>query len=69
MNQTVISFNFNLEQINLILAGLAELPLKVSGDFFTAIKNEAARQIEEANNPPKEDAPAASAENKVEATS
>ena len=45
-NQLTINLSFNIDAINLILEGLAELPLKRSADLYMSIKAEADKQIQ-----------------------
>jgi len=45
MNETEISTTLNLGEINVVLAGLAELPAKVSYDIINKIKAQAEGQL------------------------
>jgi len=39
MNKDLFQFELNLDQVNLILAGLGKLPLEISFDLFGAIRS------------------------------
>lgn len=59
MNQLKINLALSTQQVEIILGGLAELPLKIGGDLFQALKQEAANQITAANAPAKKEKKAA----------
>ena len=40
-----MKFDFEIEQVNVILSGLGELPAKVSMDLFTSIHKQAEIQM------------------------
>lgn len=45
LNEKLINISFSKEQIELLLTGLSELPLKVSGALFYSLRHEATRQL------------------------
>ena len=49
MNNTTIKVELSLDQCQLILSGLAELPAKHSIDLILKLKNSFETQIKEAN--------------------
>ena len=52
MNEETYKFELNETQVNLILSGLAKLPLEFSFELFTAIRG-AVVQRQESKNAPK----------------
>lgn len=52
MNEEAYKFELNEAQVNLILSGLAKLPLEFSFELFTAIRG-AVLQKQESKNSPK----------------
>lgn len=47
MKDKEITLKFNLDEVNVILTGLSELPSKISYGLITKIKNDAQNQIED----------------------
>jgi hypothetical protein len=47
-NSVNIVFTLNFAQVNLILEGLGELPVKRAGDFHAALRSAALQQIQAA---------------------
>ena len=41
-----MKFEFDIEQVNVILSGLGELPAKVSMDLITSIHKQAEKQMQ-----------------------
>ena len=41
-----MKFDFDIEQVNVILSGLGELPAKVSMDLITSIHKQAEKQMQ-----------------------
>jgi hypothetical protein len=52
MNKDMFQFELNVDQVNFVLAGLGKLPLELSFDLFSAIRN-AVIQKEQSKNAPK----------------
>jgi len=46
-----LSFEFTLEEVNLILAGLGELPAKISMPLIQEIKTDAQKQVDKSGSP------------------
>lgn len=51
----IMEFKLTIEELNLILAGLSELPAKMSMPLILKLQAEGQRQFEEQNNPEKEE--------------
>ncbi len=47
-NSVPISYTLNFAQVNLILEGLSELPVKRAGEFYNAFRSVALQQIQAA---------------------
>ena len=45
-NQVPIYYTLNIDQVNLVLEGLGELPLKRAGDFSNAFRNVALQALQ-----------------------
>lgn len=52
MNKDMFQFELNVDQVNLVLAGLGKLPLELSFDLFSAIRNAVIKK-EQSKNAPK----------------
>ena len=55
MDQPTLAFNLSIEQTNVILKALTELPFKESADVIVALRTQAAPQVQAAPAPTTED--------------